>query len=319
MAASVTSSTATRETGRGAEARRVSGRRPNRAGLGIAAFLAPAVAIYAIFVLYPILQSMRYSLYEWSGIAPGFAFVGLANYATLLHDATFWRALSNNAILVVASIAIQLPVGLALALLVSTKLRGLRFFRTVYFFPLLMSTVAIGLLWNYIYDPTFGLLNVTLDAIHLTGLQRGWLGEQGTALGAVIAVICWQFIPFYMVLFIAGLTTIPPELNEAARLDGAGGGRLFWSITLPLLRGVIRTAAILSLIGSLKYFDLIYVMTGGGPNDATQLMATYMYKQAFTQFALGYGSTVAVALFLIAFVVTAVILYLDQFRAARDG
>jgi raffinose/stachyose/melibiose transport system permease protein len=130
----------------------------------------------------------------------------------------------------------------------------------------------------------------------------------------VIAVVCWQYIPFYMVLFIAGLTTIPPELHEAARLDGAGSGRLFWSITLPLLRGVIRAAAIISLIGSLKYFDLIYVMTGGGPNDATHLMATYMYEQAFTQFDMGYGSAVAVALFAIAFVVTGVVLYVDQFR-----
>lgn len=284
----------------------------------IALFLLPALAIYGVFVLYPIVQSLRYSLYEWSGISPGFEFVGLENYRTLLRDPVFWKALRNNVILVIASIAIQLPLGLGLAMVLEERLRGWRIFRTVWFLPLLMSTVAIGLLWNYIYDPTFGLLNTLLNAVGLDSWQRGWLGEQETALGSVIAVICWQYIPFYMVLFIAGLTTIPGDLVEAARLDGASGWRLFRTITLPLLRPVIRTAAILSLIGSLKYFDLIYVMTGGGPGDATQLMATYMYKNAFTQFDMGYGSAIAVALFLIAFVITGLVLYLDQFRAGRE-
>ncbi|MGI9254932.1 MAG: carbohydrate ABC transporter permease [Thermomicrobiales bacterium] len=284
----------------------------------ITLFLLPALAIYGVFVLYPIVQSIRYSLYEWSGISPGFDFVGLENYRTLLGDKVFWQALKNNLILVVASIAIQLPIGLALAMLLEARLRGWRVFRTIWFLPLLMSTVAIGLLWNYIYDPTFGLLNTLLHTVGLDSWQRGWLGEKETALGSVIAVICWQYIPFYMVLFIAGLTTIPGDLLEAARLDGAAGFRLFRTITLPLLRPVIRTAAILSLIGSLKYFDLIYVMTGGGPGDSTQLMATYMYKNAFTQFDMGYGSAIAVALFLIAFVITGVVLYLDQFRAGRE-
>ncbi|MFM9107165.1 MAG: carbohydrate ABC transporter permease [Chloroflexota bacterium] len=284
----------------------------------IALFLLPAFAIYAVFVLYPILQSIRYSLHEWSGISPGFEFVGLGNYRTLIGDDVFWKALRNNLILVVASIAIQLPIGLGLALLAEQRLRGWRVFRTVWFLPLLMSTVAIGLLWNYIYDPTFGLINTALHTFGLDSWQRGWLGEKETALGSVIAVICWQYIPFYMVLFIAGLTTIPADLLEAARLDGASGWTLFRSVTLPLLRPVIRTSAILSLIGSLKYFDLIYVMTGGGPGDATQLMATYMYENAFTQFDMGYGSAIAVALFLIAFVITGLVLYLDQFRAGRE-
>jgi len=187
----------------------------------IALFLLPAFAIYAVFVLYPIVQSIRYSLHEWSGISPGFDFVGLENYRTLVRDDVFWKALRNNLILVVASIAIQLPIGLGLALLAEQRLRGWRVFRTVWFLPLLMSTVAIGLLWNYIYDPTFGLLNTALHTFGLDSWQRGWLGEKETALASVIAVICWQYIPFYMVLFIAGLTTIPGDLLEAARLDGA--------------------------------------------------------------------------------------------------
>ena len=280
----------------------------------ITAFLAPALIVYAMFVLYPIVQSVSYSLYQWSGIAPGFTFVGLGNYQEIFRTPIFWKALGNNLILVVASLAIQLPLALAIALLLSTKLRGLRFFRTIYLFPLLMSTVAIALLWTFIYNPSLGLLNALLDAFKLHGLQRGWLGDEATALWSVIGVISWHFVPFYMVLFLAGLTNIPHELYEAARLDGAGSWGVFQHVTLPLMRGVIRTAAILSLIGSLKYFDLIWVMTGGGPNGATELMATYMYKQAFDQYRMGYASAVAVVLFLIAFLISGAVLTVDQRR-----
>ena len=288
-----------------------------REGLVILAFLAPALLVYGIFVLYPIVQSVAYSLYQWSGIAPGFTFVGLGNYQQVLQTPIFWKALGNNLILVIASILTQLPVALAVALLLSTRLRGLRVFRTVYLFPLLMSTVAIALLWTFIYNPNLGLLNALLDALNLHGWQRGWLGDEATALWAIIGVISWHYVPFYMVLFLAGLTNIPHELYEAARLDGAGSWGVFQHVTLPLMRGVIRTAAILSLIGSLKYFDLIWVMTGGGPNGATELMATYMYKQAFEQYRMGYASSVAVVLFVIAFVISGAVLIVDQRRTGE--
>lgn len=286
--------------------------RPN--GWVIAAFVAPALLVYTVFVLLPIVESAFYSLYAWSGISAGATFVGVDNYRQALQTPIFWKALANNLILVVASLAIQLPVGLAVALLLSAKLRGIRFFRTAYLFPLLMSTVAIGLLWTFIYNPSLGLLNALLEAIRLNGLQRGWLGDEQTALWAVIGAICWHYVPLYMVLFLAGLTTIAQELYEAARLDGADGLAAFRFVTLPLLRPVIRTAAILSLIGSLKYFDLIWVMTGGGPNGATELMATYMYKQAFDQFHMGYASAVAILLFLIAFVISGTVMVVDQRR-----
>ena len=284
-------------------------------GFIIAAFLAPALLVYGTFVLYPIVQSVAYSFYQWSGIAPGFTFVGLGNYQQVLQTPVFWKALGNNLILVVASILTQLPLALGVALLLSTRLRGLRLFRTIYLFPLLMSTVAIALLWTFIYNPNLGLLNALLDALNLRGWQRGWLGDEATALWAVIGVISWHYVPFYMVLFLAGLTNIPHELYEAARLDGAGNWGVFQHVTLPLMRGIIRTAAILSLIGSLKYFDLIWVMTGGGPNNATELMATYMYKQAFEQYRMGYASSVAVVLFVIAFVISSVVLIVDQRRS----
>lgn len=277
-------------------------------------FLAPALLVYALYVLYPIVQSVLYSLRDWSGIGDG-TYIGLANYREALQDGVFWQALRNNMVLVVASILIQLPIALLLALLLSARLRGWRIFRAFYFFPLLLSTVAIGVVWVNIYDPTFGLLNGVLGVLNLENLQQPWLGSEATALPAVIAVVAWQYIPFYMILFIAGLTTIPEELYEAAKLDGSTNWESFWHITLPLLRGIIRTAAILSLIGSLKFFDLVYVMTGGGPNRSTELMATYMYERAFFTFRMGYGSAIATLLFIIAFVITTATIVIDQHRS----
>lgn len=279
-------------------------------------FIAPALLLYTLYVIYPIFQSVLYSLRDWSGIGEG-TYIGLDNYREALRDGIFWGAFRNNVILVVASIMIQLPIALLLALMLSTRFPGWRFFRAVYFVPLLLSTVAIGLVWINIYDPVFGLLNGSLRVIGLEGLQQSWLGNETTALPAIIAVVCWQYIPFYMILFIAGLTTIPTDLYEAAKLDGASTWQSFWDITLPLLRGIIRTAAILSLIGSLKFFDLVWVMTGGGPNRSTDLMATYMYERAFASFRMGYGSAIATLLFIFAFVIAGSTLIIDQRRANR--
>lgn len=279
-------------------------------------FIAPALLLYIAYVIYPIFQSFLYSLRDWSGIGAG-TYIGLDNYREALTDGIFWRAFRNNIILVVSSILIQLPIALMLALLLSAGFRGWRAFRAVYFLPLLLSTVAVGLVWVNIYDPVFGLLNGILDVVGLGQFKESWLGNESTALPAIIAVVCWQYIPFYMILFIAGLTTIPQELYEAAKIDGASGWQSFWGITLPLLRGIIRTGAVLSLIGSLKFFDLVWVMTGGGPNRSTDLMATYMYQQAFSSFRMGYGSAIATLLFIIAFVIAGSTIVIDQRRANR--
>jgi raffinose/stachyose/melibiose transport system permease protein len=279
-------------------------------------FIAPALLVYVLYVIYPIFQSALYSLRDWSGIGAG-TYIGLANYREALTDSVFWGAFRNNIILVVASIAIQLPIALMLALLLSSRFPGWRFFRAVYFLPLLLSTVAIGLVWINVYDPTFGMLNSVLEFLGLENLQQSWLGNESLALPAIIAVVCWQYIPFYMILFIAGLTTIPEDLYEAAKLDGASGWDSFWGITLPLLRPITRTAAILSLIGSLKFFDLVWVMTRGGPNRSTDLMATYMFEQAFSSFRMGYGSAIAMLLFFFAFIIAGSTILLDQRRANR--
>ncbi len=276
-------------------------------------FLLPALAVYATFVVGPILLSMYYSLFDWSGVSPAATFVGMRNFARLFRDGVFWQAVGNNLELVVLSIYPD-AAGPGAGPADHQGLAGNAPFPTAYFVPHMVPTVAIGILWIYIYDPTMGLLNNLLGEMGLWRWQRGWLGEESTALYAVVGTMAWQFIPFYMILFQAALVGIPHELHEAAAIDGATGTKAFRYVTLPLLKGTIRTAVVLSLVGSLKYFDLIYIMTMGGPDHTSELMATYMFKTAFNQFRMGYGSTVAVLSFLIAFVVSSVVLYFTQFR-----
>jgi raffinose/stachyose/melibiose transport system permease protein len=173
-----------------------------------------------------------------------------------------------------------------------------------------MSSVSIGILFKYIYDPSFGIINEALEAFNIEG--RSWLGDTGLSLYAVIAVICWQYTPFYMILFLAALNSISEDLRDAARIDGSTEFQYYWFVAFPLVRGTVRTAIILSLIGSLKYFDLIWVMTEGGPNNASELMATYMYKKAFPSFDMGYGSTIASALFMIVMLLALAAFYLSR-------
>ncbi|GAK54973.1 binding-protein-dependent transport systems inner membrane component [Candidatus Vecturithrix granuli] len=271
-------------------------------------FILPALAIYLFYFIFPIPASAYYSFFQWNGISPTKKFLGFGNWVALFNDPAFWKALTNNIILVIASILIQLPIGLILGVFVSSKLKGTKFLKLIYFLPMLLSAVAIGLTWNFIYEPTFGLFNAFLNVIGLGRFATGWLGEEKFALWAVIIAICWQYIPYYMVLFAAALAGIPQELYEAAYIDGASKGQGFLTITLPLLKNTIRIACVLSLTGSLKYFALIFVMTGGGPNHASELLATYMFKQAFTSFRMGYGSAIAVFMFMISFVLTVFIL-----------
>jgi raffinose/stachyose/melibiose transport system permease protein len=270
--------------------------------LTIVGFVAPALVVYAAFVLWPIANTFYFSTLDWNGIGQPVQ-IGLGNFARLLDDSAAWGALRHNVVLIAASLIVQLPIGLALALLLLAPLRGTTVLRSIYFLPQLMSTVAIGILWAFIFNPTFGALNRTLDLVGLGALGQGWLGEPRFALGAIIIVICWQYIPFYMILYRAGLTSIPLEINEAAMVDGASTWGRFRYVTAPLLAGTTRTAVLLSVIGSLKYFDLIWIMTGGGPSNSTDVLATYMYDMAFSRSRLGYGSAIAVVLFLLALLI----------------
>ena len=282
-------------------------------------FVLPALLVYLFYFIIPIPTSAYYSLFNWNGISPDMQFLGFGNWIALFSDPVFWKSFINNITLVIASILIQLPLALLLALLVSSRFKGNKLFKLLYFVPMMLSAVAIGMTWNFIYEPTYGLLNSLLSGVGLESLTRGWLGDPTLALGAVIVAICWQYIPFYMVIFIAALAGIPREIMDAAHIDGASKVQSFFLITIPLLSNTIKMASVLSLTGSLKYFALIFVMTLGGPNHASELMATYMYKQAFTSFRMGYGSTVAVFIFLISFLLTVIVLRIGRRRALANG
>lgn len=262
-----------------------------------ALFLAPVTILLIVFILYPIIDTFITSGYQWNGISSAKEFIGFENWKTLLTDKNFWIAFRNNLVIMVLSIVIQIPIGLALATFLDFGGKKLTIFKVIWFVPLLMSSVAIGFLFTYALATNGGIVS-TISG-WFGGGNIDLLGNLKTALLTVIIVICWQFTPFYMVYFMAAFTNIPYDVFEAARIDGATRGQYFWRIALPLLVPSMKSAAILSMVGSLKYFDLIYVMTGGGPGTSTELMATYMYKQSFKNFNMGYGSAVAGGMFIL--------------------
>jgi raffinose/stachyose/melibiose transport system permease protein len=237
-------------------------------------------------------------MHIWNGISSDKIFSNLDNWKMLIKDNVFFKSFFNNILIVVLSISIQLPIAMAIAFLLDTGGKRLNFLKMIYFLPMLMSSVAIGFLFKYTYDPQFGLISAVSTIFGGEGMVD-ILGNPSYAIFAVIAVICWQYIPFYMVYFLAAFSSLPIETYEASIIDGATYGQYFWRVALPSMKGAVKSAAVLSLIGSLKYFDLIYVMTQGGPNSATELMATYMYKNAFQTMKMGYGSTIASGMFLV--------------------
>lgn len=262
-----------------------------------ALFLAPVAILMLVYVFYPIVDTFITSGYQWNGISSAKKFIGLGNWTKLLKDSNFWIAFKNNVIIMILSIVIQIPIGLALATFLDFGGKKLTIFKVIWFIPLLMSSVAIGFLFTYALATNGGIVS-TISG-WFGGGNIDLLGNPKTALITVILIICWQFTPFYMVYFMAAFTNIPYDVFEAARIDGATRGQYFWKIALPLLVPSMKSAAILSMVGSLKYFDLIYVMTGGGPGTSTELMATYMYKQSFKTFNMGYGSAVAGGMFIL--------------------
>ncbi len=271
--------------------------RQRSANKAAAVFLAPVIILLLIFIFYPIADTFITSGYKWNGISADKKFIGLSNWGTLMKDISFWIAFKNNLIIMVLSICVQLPLGLALATFLDFGGKKLNIYKIIWFIPLLMSSVAIGFLFTYALATNGGIISTISK--WLGGGNIDLLGNPRLALLTVIGVICWQFTPFYMVYFMAAYTNISYDIFEAARIDGATKGRYFSRIALPLLFPSVKSAAILSMVGSLKYFDLIYVMTGGGPGTSTELMATYMYKQSFKTFNMGYGSAVAGGMFIL--------------------
>lgn len=278
-------------------AQTIGGRRQRNTNTAAFIFLLPAAIFMFVFIFYPIVDSFIISTYKWNGIAADKQFIGLANWAKLVRDGNFWFAFRNNIIIMVMSIVIQIPIGLAEATFLEFCGKKGTAFKVLWFIPMLMSSVAIGFLFTYALAANGGIISWVS---HLFGGGNiDLLGNQKTALMTVIMVIAWQFVPFYMVYCMAAYTNISLDVYEASIIDGATKGQYFWRIALPLLMPSVKSAAILSMVGSLKYFDLIYVMTGGGPGTATELMATYMYKNSFSQFNMGYGSAVAGGMFIL--------------------
>ncbi len=287
-------------------------KRSNLNRLTVFLFLLPALSVYGLYNVYGIIRTFIYSTMKWTGLSPQMTFIGLANYEKLVADSNVWHALGNNMILVVVSIVVQLSFGFILALIINSQIRGVKFLRTIYFMPMLLSTIATGILWILMMDPYFGLINQLFGTIGLETLQRAWLGESSTAMGSVLFVVCWQYIPQYMILLSAGMSNIPEEVYEAATIDGANKFQKVIKITLPLLLPTIRISAVLSLVGSLKYFDLIYVMTGGGPNGLTDVLATYMYKKGFVESDMGYASTIAAFMFFVSLIMVIVFQFISR-------
>jgi raffinose/stachyose/melibiose transport system permease protein len=270
-----------------------------RKAITIAAFVLPALLVYVLFVLYPIVQAMFYSLWDWKGLGPLQKLIGLENYRRALSDGVFQLAIGHNLQIVVLSLALQLPFALGVALLIRGNVRGRILFRTIFFLPYVLSEVVIGIIWVFIYRPDTGLLNVIFGAIVPGFVPRGFLGDTSTVLFALFVVITWKYFGFHMILYLAGLQGIPPELEDAARVDGASPARVLRDITLPLLGPTVRVSVFFSVLGSLQFFDLIWVMTKGGPVNASNTMATYMYTYGFQRFQLGYGAAVTLIIFLI--------------------
>ena len=265
-------------------------------------FLLPALILFCGVLIAPIGASGYFSFFDWNGFTQK-TFIGLSNYKELFTSDSigFMKALGNSLLLAVLSVFLQLPLALALALVLGKKIKGERAFLSVYFMPVLISTVVIGQLWLKIYNPDYGVLNVALRALGLDNLTRIWLGEKATALGAVFVPILWQYVGYHMLLLYAGVKSVPPELREAAMLDGATDGQVNRYIVLPYIKPIIKISVIFAVTGSLKSFDLIYVLTNGGPLHATEVPSTLMISMLFLRNRYGMGSTIAVLLIILCF------------------
>lgn len=259
----------------------------------VAVFVLPAMLVFLCFVLLPLVITGAYSLFEYDGIGT-MKFLGLKNYIDLFAtDRYFPKSLVNSFILVGASLLIQLPISLTLALVLARGVKGEKFFRTVYFVPVVISSMVIGQLWMKIFNSDYGLLNILLRAIGMKDFDYSWLSNPKTAFLCTVVPAVWQYIGYHMLIFYAGIKSISPDYYEAAQIDGATKWQTNRKITLPLLAPVMKTCIIFSITGSLRAFDLIYVMTGGGPNHASEVSATLMYNNLFRKGLYGYGSAQA--------------------------
>jgi raffinose/stachyose/melibiose transport system permease protein len=281
--------------------------------LTIILFLAPAFTLFLVFLVYPIIRSIYFSMFDWNGLGPAVNFVGLDNFKRILSDQIFRKAVLHGLLIVALSLTIQLPLSLGLAIMVGRDLPGRAFFRTILFLPYVLSEVITAIIWLGLFnpDPDRGFINALL--VLIPGIKPlTFLGDTTMVLACVFFVLTWKYFGLHMLLFMAGLQNIPREIEDAARIDGANGWQVIRFITVPLLGSTILTCVYLSVLGSLTQFNLVWIMTKGGPVNASEVMATYMYRYGFVRFWLGYGSAVALVMLSICLVFSIIYLRLAR-------
>lgn len=262
-------------------------------------FLLPALVLFLLFVVYPIFRSAYFSTFDWKGLGAATKNIGLGNYKKILADEVFLKSVKNVLIIIVLSLGLQLPAAIVLANMVGRDLPGRGLFRTIFFLPYVLSEVNTGIMWMLLYnpDPERGFFNGILVQLGLHSVN--WLADMKIVLFAVFITLTWKYFGFHLLLYLTGLQNIPREIEEAARIDGATSIQSFFRITLPLLGSTIRTSVYMSVLGSVQQFILVWVMTKGGPVNASETMATYMYRFGLVRFQFGYGAAVAIIMFIL--------------------
>ena len=280
-------------------------------------FLAFPLTLYMLWVIGPALYTVYLSLTEWDGLSKP-VFVGFYNFRLLFDDPVFLKSLLNNIKWLLIFIIIPVLLGLALAMILNKNIRGEKFFKASIYSPMILSPAVIGLIWGWIYDPAGGLLNASLNAMGLEFLTGGWLSDPKMVLYCIIAAAIWRHTGYVMILYLTGLKGIPPTVIEAARVDGAQGWKMFWNVLFPLLKPSTIIVIVVTIIDSFRAFDMVNVMTQGGPFNSSNVLANFMYIEAFKNYRMGYGASIAVILFLLMF--GFIVLYLREVvkSEARD-
>lgn len=266
-----------------------------RNGLSAYLFLSPTLLVFIVFIMFPVLFSLYLSFHKWNMFSSETTFVGIENYARIISSDEFWLVFKNTVIYTIGTLPLNMAVSLAVAYYLNKKIAGKKFLRAAYFTPVVISPVAAALIWRWIYEPNFGLLNYMLSWAGIPAVN--WLNDPTAAMFALVVMGVWKTFGVNMVLFSAGLQGIPEHYYEAAELDGAGKWSRFWHITIPLLSPTTFFILVMSVIGSFQVFDLVYVLTSGGPLNSTKVLVFYLYENAFKFFEIGYASALAYALF----------------------
>jgi raffinose/stachyose/melibiose transport system permease protein len=277
-------------------------------------FVLPAIAVTVGFIAYPAFMSAFYSLFNWEGLGGSREFIGLQNWSEIITDPVIRESIFHNVLFIVVAVFIQVPFAFTVALLLTrATVFGRSIYRVAYFLPVVLSVSVVGVLWTWVYNPQFGLLNELLRSIGLGGWAKAWLGHSITTLPAVILAVGWQVTGFYIVVFLSALAGIPEDIYDAATIDGANLWQLGIWVVGPMLREVFTVLVAIAIISSVKRFDLVYIMTQGGPVHSTEVLATYLFKNAFLAYKLGYASTISFLLFLLTLV-----LVIFQLRSMRS-